>query len=91
MNKTVIQNHHIRYKGVPRFPRDSTEEWKVPIFKGEHELIWKLHRRKRISRGYMTALVEELLLFQNGVEGRKIMDLEGEKKCAIGKQECTQK
>jgi hypothetical protein len=73
--KTIIQTHHIRYKGVPRFPGDSTEEWKVPIFKGEHELLWKLHRRRRISQGYLTALVEELLLIQKGVEGRVIMHL----------------
>lgn len=71
----VIQGHHIRYKGVPRWPGDGTEEWKVPIFKGEHELLWKLHRRKRISRECLTALVEEILLFQNGVDGRMIVSL----------------
>jgi hypothetical protein len=74
--KTVIQNHHIRYKGIPRFAGDDTQEWAVPIFKGEHELLWKLHRRKRISQEYLTALFEEILLFQKGVEGRMILNLD---------------
>lgn len=46
-NKTVIQNHHIIY-----FPI----EWKVPVYKGEHQLLTYMNWRKRTSIGFLIAL-----------------------------------
>ena len=59
-NRTVIQNHHIRYKGVPRFPGDSTEEWIETVFKGEHRILFLIGLRKRFSLGFLVSLREEL-------------------------------
>lgn len=44
--KTVVQNHHITYK----------PEWKVKVYKGEHWILTQLARRKKISKGFLTAL-----------------------------------
>ena len=49
--KVVIQNHHIIYG------RDEKEEWKVPIFKGEHNIATLMQRQSRnISKGFIAWL-----------------------------------
>lgn len=44
--KSVIQSHHISYD----------PEIEVRMYKGEHWAITQLNRRKKISRGFITAL-----------------------------------
>lgn len=41
-----IVNHHITYD----------PEWVVTIYDGEHMVLTRLHWRKRVSRGFITAL-----------------------------------
>jgi hypothetical protein len=52
--KRVIQGHHLVYPS----PDHPEQEWKVPIFKGEHEISSKmqLYTRKSVSRGFITWL-----------------------------------
>lgn len=49
---SVIQKHHIKYK-----ERDG-EDFIVPIFKGEHQILTKMqwYCRKKVSKGFITAL-----------------------------------
>lgn len=44
----VTQRHHVSYN----------PEWIVRIYKGEHELIGKMHlySRKTVSKGFLTCL-----------------------------------
>jgi len=44
----VVQPHHITYE----------PEWIVPIFKGEHFSITTILRRKRVSQGFLIALLD---------------------------------
>jgi hypothetical protein len=44
----VVQPHHITYD----------PEWVVPMFKGEHFSITKMLRRKRVSFGFLEALMD---------------------------------
>ena len=44
----IIQQHHIEYE----------PEWIVPIFKGEHLSITTILRRKRVSQGFLIALLD---------------------------------
>ena len=50
----VTQKHHIAYS-TPDHPN---QEWIVRIYKGEHELIGKMHlySRKTVSKGFLTCL-----------------------------------
>lgn len=52
--RRVVQGHHIIYAS----PEHPEQEWKLPIFKGEHECATKmqLYTRKSISRGFITWL-----------------------------------
>lgn len=49
---SVIQKHHIKYK------EKDGEDWIVPIFKGEHQILTKIqwYCRKKTSLGFITAL-----------------------------------
>jgi len=58
--KSVIQTHHVRYKGVPRFVGDSIEEWKEIVIKGEHKILWETQCRKRFSCGFIRSMEFEL-------------------------------
>jgi len=53
--KRVIQGHHLVY-AHPDHP--SQREVKVPIFKGEHEIIGKinLYTKKNLSKGFIKCL-----------------------------------
>ena len=46
----VIQNHHISYN----------PEVKVQVFKGEHQILTLIQRRKRFSKGFLLALTSEM-------------------------------
>ena len=48
---TVVQTHHISY-----FP-----EVTVRVYKGEHFVLTLIQRRKRISKGFITALKQFLV------------------------------
>jgi hypothetical protein len=46
-NRTVIQRHHISYQDP---------EITVPVYKGEHQVLWLIQRRKNISLGFIESL-----------------------------------
>jgi len=50
----IIQHHHAIYSS----PEHPEQEWKLPIFMGEHELLGKmnLYSRKTLSRGFIQCL-----------------------------------
>lgn len=52
MGKTVIQEHHIIYRNDEHKQRDVTAR----IYKGEHFILMNLHRRTKISRGFVKDL-----------------------------------
>jgi len=55
----VIQNHHISYN----------PEVKVQVFKGEHEILTLIQRRKRFSKGFLISLREEFKrIEQNAID-----------------------
>lgn len=46
--KSVIQVHHISYD----------PEVTVEVYKGEHWILTQLQRRKKVSRGFVKALIQ---------------------------------
>ncbi len=47
----VIQGHHILYNS----PDHPGQEWKVPIYRGEHQIstLMQLYTRKSVSKGFL--------------------------------------
>jgi len=56
--KQVIQQHHICYD----------PETTVKLYKGEHWIITQLQRRKKVSKGFITALKVWLALNEDRAE-----------------------
>ena len=67
-SKPVIQTHHLVYENLAH----KQKEIKVKIYKGEHLLLTNLGWRNKISKGFIKALKQWIVLNED-----KGVDLDG--------------